>query len=133
MRLRFWKTKGESVTSLLKPYEIESADFKLHPFPLLLGKFRGKFYEAKIDRTYGTDPNREFVGIEAVNISLVSGKDKEKKIFEKQWEWSYPAAASVTGYIPNPQGDRVAILLGFVQYGYEGAPHIRNIQIIGAN
>jgi len=128
----FWSTHGERVTSLLKPHGILAADFQLKKFPALLGKMRNHSYQIKLDSTYGKEPNFGYRGLTSLKVSLINDAGKSKVVWDKKWpEWS-PMTSGAIGYVVNPQGDRIAILLGITKRGYESAPHIRHIQLIGA-
>jgi len=129
---RFWKNNGEQVTDLLKPHDIDLAVFNLHPFPLFLGERRTEFYEAKLEKTFGIDAIRKYQGIETLKLFLVPKLDEARLIFEKKWQHNYPVVVSVIGYIPNPKGDRAAILLGAVHYSEGGGAAMRQVHIIGA-
>ena len=128
----FWAAHGKRVMALLAPHDIETSSFKLRRFPALLGKYRSEAYEFLIERTYGTEPNFRYRGLTSLNIKLSNQSGKTKVIYNKQWKEWYPMAAGVVGYLPNPKGDRIAILLGMTHRGYESAPHIRDLTIIGA-
>ncbi|MFT5469484.1 MAG: hypothetical protein ACI8UO_004605 [Verrucomicrobiales bacterium] len=57
---------------------------------------------------------------------------KSKRILEETWDQWFPLAAGVVGYLPSPTGDRIAILLVTAERGYEGAPHTRELRLVGS-
>ena len=52
----------------------------------------------------------------------------DKTVYEKEW---FQLAAGVVGYLPNPHGDRLAILIKTTHRGYEGPPHVRRLVVVG--
>ena len=128
----FWAAHGAKVLKLVEPHELIPAKAELRRFPALLGKFRGESYEVGLQRTYGVEPNFEYRGLTSLQLQMTNGSGKTKKVFEQKWTEWFPMAAGVVGYLPNPQGDRVAIVLGMTHRGYEAAPHIRRVVVVGA-
>lgn len=128
----FWTAHGTTVTSAIQPFSIQSANFELYPFPALLGKFRGEPYEVSLTRTYGTEEMFGYRGVKTLQVALSNGEGKSKTILKKSWDQFFPLAAGVVGYLPNPQGDRIAVFVATAHRGYESAPHVRRFLISGA-
>ena len=128
----FWAAHGATVVESVAPHGLRPGTFVLHRFPALLGKFRGESYEVGLKRTYGVEPNFEYRGLTSVELTVTNDAGKSKRVFKQDWKEWFPMAAGVVGYLPNPQGDRMAIVLGMTHRGYEAAPHIRQVVIVGA-
>lgn len=128
----FWTDHGAKVEGFLKVHGVSAASFRLHRFPALLGKFRGGSYEAGLERTYATEPNFEYRGLTKLKLTLSSSTGESKTVFEESWKEWFPMAAGVLGYLPNPDGSRMAILMGTTYRGYEGPPHARDVVVVGA-
>jgi hypothetical protein len=88
--------------------------------------------ETRLAVTRKEDPNYGYDGIHKLKLTLVSGGDDEKVVFDEMMPSLYPLAAAVPGYLLNPQGDRIAILLATTSMGFEGPPHYRHLTIVGA-
>ena len=127
----FWVVNGDWVMDLIKPHGVIPAEFHLHPFPALLGRLRGDSYEVSLTREYGKDPNLEYQGIKKLVVSLVNSEKVTKPVFQKAWQEWLPLASGVVGYLPNPQGTRIAVVIAITERGYESAPHIRAFFIAG--
>ncbi len=128
----FWAANGEKVMGLLKPHGIVPANFSVHPFPALLGRIRGDSYEISLTRSYKKEPNFQYRGLSELQATLLNKEGESKQVYKYSWKEWFPLAAGVVGYLPNPQGDRIAILIAVTHRGYESAPHIRELIIVGA-
>lgn len=128
----FWNKHNGFVTRELEQREIQRSPFELGRFPALLGARGGDVYEFVLARKYGVEPNFGYEGLESLTLTVIRNGMKSKRIFTDTWtEWQ-PLAAGVAGFLPGPRGDRIAILVVTVQRGYEGAPHVRQLKIVGS-
>ncbi|MEM7015464.1 MAG: hypothetical protein AAF585_28730 [Verrucomicrobiota bacterium] len=128
----FWNKHGEFIQEELENREIQRTTFELRRFPALLGQFGSDVYEFVLARNYAAEPNFGYQGLNQLTVTLIRNGVKSKRILEQEWPEFYPLAAGVGGYLPNPTGDRVAILLVLTQRGYEGPPHTRQVKLIGS-
>lgn len=130
----FWKVNGARVSALLETFGIQfdSKSFQRHSFPALEGKYRSESYELLISRTYANDPLFGYRGVKDLKLSLCNQDGKSKDIIDLIYEEFFPIAAGAVGYLPNPQGDRIAVLVALTKRGYEGPPHVRTLLVIGA-
>jgi hypothetical protein len=128
----FWAVHGTRVAELIKPHGVAAAEMEVRRFPALLGKFRGESYEVSLVRAFGEEPNFGYRGLTGLTVNLQNLAGKSKTVFETEWKEWFPLAAGVVGYVPNPDGSRIALLVGITKRGYEGAPHVRHVQVVGA-
>lgn len=128
----FWAAHGATVESLIQPFQIQEYAFALAPFPALMGKYRGDSYEVTLARKYAQDPEFGHRGLLSLETTISNNVGKSKLILTNTWEEYLPIAAGVAGYLPNPQGDRIAVFIAFTHRGYESAPHVRTFKIAGA-
>ena len=110
----FWSANGVRVMELIKPYQIIPADFHLHPFPALLGRLRSDSYEVSMTREYGKEPNIGYQGIKDLEVSLLNSEKESKSLFKKSWDEWLPLASGVIGYLPNPQGTRIVVIIAIL-------------------
>lgn len=130
----FWHANESKVISLLDTFGIQfdSPSFQRHSFPALEGKYRGESYEISIARDYSDEPGFGYRGVKRLQLNLSNQNGKSKAILDLKYDEFYPLAAASVGYLPNPQGDRIAVLVALTRRGYEGPPHVRTFLIIGA-
>ncbi len=128
----FWLANENRVMELIKPHQVVPDEFHLHPFPALLGRLRSDSYEVSLTREYGKEPNIGYQGIRNLDVSLLNSEKETKSIFKKSWNEWLPLASGVVGYLPNPQGSRIAVIIAITWRGYESAPHVRSFFIVGA-
>lgn len=128
----FWNKHGEFVQEQLENRGIQRSTFELRRFPALLGRFGSDVYEFVLARNYAVEPNFGYQGLNELTVTVIRNGVKSKRVLEKEWPEFYPLAAGVAGYLPSPTGDRIAMLLVLTQRGYEGAPHPRNVKLIGS-
>ena len=128
----FWAVNENRVVELIKPHQVVPDEFHLHPFPALLGRLRSDSYEVSLIREYGEEPNIGYQGIKNLEVLLLNSEKETKSIFKRSWNEWLPLASGVVGYLPNPQGSRIAVIIAVTERGYESAPHIRSFCIVGA-
>ncbi len=130
----FWQTNGAKISSLLETFGIEydSSGFQRHSFPALEGKYRGDSYELSLTRDYADEPLFGYRGVKKLQLTLSNGDGESRKILELNYEEFFPLAVGALGYLSNPQGDRIAVLVALTGRGYEGPPHVRTLLIAGA-
>ncbi|MDA7922247.1 hypothetical protein N9B73_10865 [Verrucomicrobiales bacterium] len=130
----FWQANGAKVSALLDTFGIEfdSKPFQLHTFPALAGKYRGESYETVLTRGYAEEPLFGYRGVKHLKLALSNQEGKSKTILDLNYEEFFPIAAGTIGYLPNPQGNRIAVLLALTKRGYEGPPHVRTLLVVGA-
>ncbi len=128
---RFWSEHGNAVEAACREQGVERVAMRVHPFPALLGRNGQDIYEAHLGTHWKEEPNFLYDGINKLELKL-SNEGKEKTILEKSWPQWFPLSASLVGYIPNPEGTRIAVLLSLVERGYEGPPHTRHVLITGS-
>lgn len=128
----FWRIHGRTIEGLLSEHGVNRlGEIELRHFPALEGRFRSESYEVTVSRKYGEEPNFEYRGLKEFVVRVINGTGNTKTVFDQSWAEWYPLAGGVIGYLPNPQGDRLAIILAFTQRGYEGPPHTRLLEITG--
>lgn len=128
----FWAKHGEFVNEQLEKHEIERSAFELRRFPALLGRQGGDVYEFVLARQYEVEPNFGYQGLKELTVTIIRNGVKSKRVLEQTWEQWYPLAAGVAGYLESPTKDRIAILLVTIERGWEGAPHVRRLRLIGS-
>ncbi len=130
----FWQANEAKVSALLDTFGIQfdSKSFQRHSFPALEGKYRAESYELSITRDYADDPLFGYRGVKNLQITMSNEDGKSKDILEVNHREFFPIAAGGLGYLPNPQGDRIAVLVALTKRGYEGPPHVRTLLIVGA-
>ena len=130
----FWQANGAKVSALLDTFGITFApkSFQRHSFPALAGKYRGESYETSLTRGYAEEPLFGYRGVKHLKLALSNQEGKSKDILDLHYEEFFPIAAGAVGYLANPQGDRIAVLLALTKRGYEGPPHVRTLLIVGA-
>lgn len=127
----FWAEHGAAVEAACEKHGVESVAMRVHPFPALLGQNGRDIYEAHLGTHWKEEPNFLYDGIHKLEFKL-SKAGKEKTVLEKSWPEWFPLSASLVGYIPNPEGTRIAVLISLVERGYEGPPHTRHVLITGS-
>lgn len=129
---KFWDQHGPAIEALLAKHKIRRNAFVLAPFPGLEGKFRSEVLEISLSVDHGQEPNFEYTGVRSAQLNLARASTESKTVFSKTWKQWYPLALGAIGYLPNPAGDRIAIVVARTDRGYEGPPHVRRLMIVGA-
>lgn len=129
-----WAKHGPAIDAICAKYGVTRAKAEVHRFPALLGRHRGEVIDVSLASTMKDDPLLDYRGVQQLKVTAATkwNQSKSKVILNKTWDEFYPLAAGVIGYIPNPDNSRIAVIIGLVERGYEGSPHIRKILIIGS-
>lgn len=126
---KFWAEHGPAIEAQLTEQEIVRSEFVLHTFPAVFGRYLDEYYQVDLRTESAEDPDWKLPAIRSTWLTVSNG-EREKKVFEKSWDRWYPLAIGVIGYLPNPQKDRIAILVGSVKVGFERAPFPRHLEAV---
>jgi len=136
---QFLAAHQAEVDAICKDHGVVRGQMEIHPFPALLdpvdGRRRSQAYEASFVTSRIDEPDKDQGDFrERLEVKLTSGS-KTKTILDRSWpswESGFARAMGIVGYLPNPDASRIAVIVGLVERGYEGAPHPRRILIVGA-
>lgn len=133
--VRSMQSKQNDIDNFLTKFSIVRTQNKLIEFPVQDGV---NIIDVSKQASYHTSSefsnNEKFLS--DITISLNSMKDykvsKTKALYRKNLSKTYTYDMHVVGYIKSPFENRIAIIASRLVRGFEGAPHITKIDIIGA-
>ncbi|MGW8169565.1 MAG: hypothetical protein ACWGHH_06140 [Sulfurovaceae bacterium] len=133
--VRSMQSKQNDIDNFLAKFSIVRTQNKLTEFPAQDGV---NIVDISKQASYQTNPefsnNEKFLS--DIMISLNSMKDykvsKTKVLYRKNLSKTHTYDMYVVGYIKSPFENRIAIVASRVVRGFEGAPHISKIDMIGA-
>jgi len=129
--------KQADINNSLRINYIEIAkDTKLQSFPIKLSDRDVRIASKMLYETNAKDYLLDEKILSEMSLYLINVEaNKEifrEKIFSGQIGY-YSYESLVLGYIPSPFDDSIAVLLAYVERGYDGPPHSIHFQIIGAS
>jgi hypothetical protein len=130
---KLWRRNLSSFRAKLNQYRIvQSPRFSLLSVPFAIS---ATSYSTKLTKINGKDED----GIERTRkliLDLSSSVRGAKTLYSEEFtqdDYSPPLDAAVAGVFKSPFEPRVAIVLLRVQRGWEGPPHVVDIQIVGSD
>ncbi|MDX2304447.1 MAG: hypothetical protein NW226_16695 [Microscillaceae bacterium] len=131
---RFWQSREAFFNSKLDSLGI-IRDFsaKKMEFPIKIDKQKILNPELKTKYTKDQDASFGFEFMTHLEINLSVSSLKKQSIYKKTFDEFGPIESSILGYLQNPFGNQIAILLETTYRGWEGPPHPINIEIVGIN
>ena len=130
---KLWAKNSKLFSDKLHDNNIET----LSRFTLLGRTFAsdGRSFSAAAAAPPGKDDDGQ-ERIKSVTVTLSSPKLGKKRLFTEDYKkdmYGAPLDANVIGAFKSPFENRVAIIMIFVNRGYEGPPNTADIQMVGAD
>jgi hypothetical protein len=130
---KLWRKNGKLFSEKLREHAIVAGT------SLLLGKSfvaSDRPYTAKAIKKMGKDPDMGSERVDKLTFTLTSPELGTKSLYSadhSKEEYWFMLDAGVVGVIKSPFEDRVAIVGMEVNRGWEGPPHVGDVQIVGAD
>lgn len=129
-----WKQKRELFNGKLKEHGIvPQGRFALLPFPI---RQDGEQLAATVklrEKAGMEDDMRIYGDIDRATLMLTSRRSGQKVVLERDYPEGMPLDVKALGYIKSPFEQRVALIFIEVYRGYEGPPHVGQVNVAGAS
>ena len=128
-----WKLKKRLFEQKLKEYQIvQSNDHPLKAFPI---RAQGFTLTTQLETTVVSKEKSKFgfAYINGIDFSATSDAGKKYPLYTKKYKESFLTSIQELGYLKSPNGPQTAIILGGIQRGWEGPPHLIKYTIVGCS
>ena len=135
--INFMRDKEADINASLREHHINRVQENvLQSFPIILSE---KTINIANKMLYETNAkgyllNEKILSEQSISLFTVESyiETFREKIFSGQLGY-FSYESLVLGYIPSPFNDSIAVILAYIERGYEGPPHTIHFQIIGAS